>query len=76
MLAGGASDVEVTLDNLAFEGTKQTRPDSVSPIGSVAAHLLFCGQGRRRNHVQRDRNLGEDHSANVRCDAKGGEGFV
>ena len=40
------SEIEVTLDHIALEGTKQMRPDTVKPFRSVAAHLAFCGQGR------------------------------
>ena len=76
MLTTSVPDTKVMLDLLAFEGTKQTRPNSAHPVGSVTAHLDFCGQGRRRNRLQRDRIIGEDYPANVRSDAKGGESFV
>ena len=71
MLASGALEAEVTFTFVAFEGTKQIRRNSLSPFGSVAAHFAFCGQGRGGNRLQRDRNLGEDHSPNVQSHASG-----
>ena len=49
VLSTGGSEAEITLDRSAHEGIKQIRPDAIEPIGSVAAHLSFGGQGRRRN---------------------------
>ena len=34
-------------DHLALEGTKQIRPDSVGPFGSIAEDFAFGRQGRR-----------------------------
>ena len=53
-----ASEAEVTLDRSAHEGTKQIRSDAIEPVGSVAMHLSFGGQGRRRNCWRRDRDFG------------------
>ena len=47
VLTTGASEAEVTFDRLAFEGTKQIRPDSVGHSGTVAADFAFGGQDRR-----------------------------
>ena len=66
----------MTPDCLALAGTKQVRPDAVGPLGSVAAYFDFCGQGRRRDRIRRDRNLGEDDPANVQSDGKGRKVFV
>ena len=76
VLATVVSEAKVTFERLALEGTNQIRPNAVGPVGSLAAHFAFGGQGRRRDHLQGDRNLGEDHPANVRGDAKGREIFM
>jgi len=47
VLATGVSEAEVNFDRLALEGTKQIRPDSVGPSGSVTADFAFGRQGRR-----------------------------
>ena len=47
VLTTGVSIAEVTFDRVALEGTKQIRPDSVGPSGSVAADLAFGRQGCR-----------------------------
>ena len=70
------SEAEATRDRLALEGTKQIRPGAVRPFRTLAAHFASGGQGRRRNPVRRDGNLGEDHPANVRSDAYDFENFV
>src|SRR5258706_1981598 len=61
---------------LALARTEQVRPDAVGPFGSVAAYFDFCGQGRRRDRLRRDRNLGEDNPANVQSDGKSRKVFV
>jgi len=43
----GTAEAEVMLGHLAFEGTKQIRPNAVMPFRSVAAHFVLCGQGYR-----------------------------
>ena len=65
VLASGVSKVEVTFDRLALEGTKQIRPHSIGTSGSVTADFAFGKQGRRRDCLRRNRNIGEDHPANV-----------
>jgi hypothetical protein len=45
VLAIGVSEVEVMPGHLAFEGTKQIRPDASLHPRSVAAHSVFRGQG-------------------------------
>jgi len=49
VLSAGVSEAKVTLDRSALEGTKQLRPGAIKPVGSVAEHLAFGGQGRVRN---------------------------
>ena len=71
MPAASISGTELTLEYVALEGAKQIRPDATGALGPVAAHLAFGEEGRRRCGVRRDRNLGEGHPANVRCDANG-----
>ena len=66
----GVSETEVMIDHPAHEGTKRMRSDAIEPVGSVAAHLAFGGQGRRRNCLRRDRGLGENNAADVRSNAK------
>lgn len=56
---------EVILDHLAVEGTKQIRRYGVGPFQSATANCVFRGQSRRRIRLRGDRNLGEDHPANV-----------
>ena len=36
---------------LALEGTKQIRPDSVRPLGSIAAHFAFGKEGCRGHRM-------------------------
>jgi len=74
--AVSVSGTELTLDSLALEGTKQIRPNAIGPLGSVATHFAFGGEGRRGCCLRRDRNLGEGHPANVRSDEKGRRIFV
>ena len=71
MLSVCVSEAELTLAYLALEGAKQIRPDTIGPLGSVAAHFALGEEGRRRRRLRRDRNIGEGHPANVRGDAKG-----
>ena len=66
----------MTPGRLALTGTKQVRPDANGPFGSVAVYFDFCRQGRRRDRLQRDRNLGDDNPANVQSDAKSRKVFV
>src|SRR5258706_12199436 len=70
VLCAGVSETEVTFDHSAHEGTKRMRSDAIEPVGSVTAHLASGGQGRRRNCLRRDRDLGENYAANVRSNAK------
>jgi len=58
VLSTGLSETDVTFGRSALEGTEQVRPDTTDPLGSVAAHLAFGGQGRRRNSQRKDRDFG------------------
>jgi len=76
VLTISVSEAAVTPDCLAAAGTEQIRPDTGAPFGLVTTHFLFCKRGRKWNRLWRDRNLGEDHPANVRSDAYCGGIFV
>ena len=43
----GVSGTELTLDYPGIEGAKQIRPDTVDPLGSVAADFAIGEEGRR-----------------------------
>jgi hypothetical protein len=66
----------VTPAVLAFAGTEQVRSGAIGPVGSVGAHFVFRGQGRRRDRLRRDRDLGEDYPTNVQSDGKRRNVFV
>ncbi len=76
MLATSTADAGVTLERLALEGTKQMRPGAAEHFRSVAAHFVFGANGRERDRLRRDRNLGEGHPADVRSNAESREIFV
>ena len=47
VLAAFISDLEVTLDGLAVEGTEQVRPRAFGPLRSDAAHIALGEAGGR-----------------------------
>jgi hypothetical protein len=72
----GLSGSEVTLDNLAIEGTKSIRRYAVRVCPKVAGHFDVGEHSRGRSWLRGFESLREEYHTHVRSDAKGGQIFL